>query len=114
MKPDIRPIELLIITLIILIINSCLPGKTEKSSPAVLNNGIVLPDLWPPENTEPPEPVKMEIPPYLQKKPGVICINNGRQLFVDDFLIAETNMERIYYKPVAFSGNPVLKPDHNC
>ncbi len=113
MKPDIRPIELLIITLIILIINSCLPGKTEKSSPAVLNNGIVLPDLWPPENTEPPEPVKMEIPPYLQKKPGVICINNGRQLFVDDFLIAETNMERIYYKPVAFSGNPVLKPDHN-
>ena len=33
-------------------------------------------------------------PPYLADPPAVIPIDVGRQLFVDDFLIEETTLER--------------------
>lgn len=49
--------------------------------------------------------------PYLQQKPSVIIINNGRQLFVDSFLIAKTNLEYVFHTPHFYEGNPVLEPD---
>ncbi|PAW80168.1 MAG: hypothetical protein B9S32_00910 [Verrucomicrobia bacterium Tous-C9LFEB] len=50
-------------------------------------------------------------PPYLAKPPKVIPIQVGRQLFVDDFLIEKTDLQREYHYPEKYAGNPVLKPD---
>ncbi len=49
--------------------------------------------------------------PYIENKPAVIPINLGRQLFVDDFLIAETDMQHVSHKATFYEGNPVLVPD---
>ena len=49
--------------------------------------------------------------PYLENPPAVIPIDVGRQLFVDDFLIAETTMEQVFHKPDRYPGNPILMPD---
>ena len=85
-----------------------------------LPNGIVLPDEWPPRiggyAGKPPletfsKPGDPPEPPYLKTKPAVIDIDVGRQLFVDDFLIAETNLKRVWHQPVKHTVNPVLKPD---
>jgi hypothetical protein len=35
----------------------------------------------------------------------------GRQLFVDDFLIEQTTLQRTFHRPEYHPGNPVLKPD---
>ena len=74
-----------------------------------LYNGIVLPAPWPPEGREAttdPMPV-----PYLEHPPAVIPIDVGRQLFVDDFLIEETTLQRSYHAAEYYPDNPVLKPD---
>ncbi len=74
-----------------------------------LNNGITLPKVWPPQYQEPT--VRHEMPvPYLQNKPAVLPINNGRQLFVDSFLISSTNLRSVYHTPNFYKGNPVLEP----
>lgn len=49
--------------------------------------------------------------PYLQHKPSVIPINTGRQLFVDSFLIADTDLRPVFHTPNFYAGNPVLEPD---
>ncbi len=49
--------------------------------------------------------------PYLNHKPAAIPINTGRQLFVDSFLIAATDMKTVFHTPNFYSGNPVLEPD---
>lgn len=53
-----------------------------------LQNGIVLPDAWPPRRTmaELRAGEVMRVP-YLEQKPDVVPIDVGRQLFVDDFLM---------------------------
>ena len=56
--------------------------------------------------TDRPMPV-----PYLDSPPEVIPIDVGRQLFIDDFLIAETTLKRTYHHATKYEGNPVLKPD---
>ena len=75
-----------------------------------LYNGIVLPDKWPPRiDAMFPGPTT---PPYLKCPPAVIPIDIGRQLFVDDFLVASSEgLVRKFYKPVKFEGNPVLWPE---
>lgn len=82
-----------------------------------LYNGIVLPSPWPPRaETLTLEPMA---PPYLAAPPDVIPIDIGRQLFVDDFLVAETTLKRTFHlaeiQPSTPLGpgpaNPVLKPD---
>lgn len=84
--------------------SNVLPDKT------VLPNGIVLPDLWPPRL--PDDGVRREMPlPYIRQKPAVIPVNLGRQLFVDDFLIAATDMQRVSHPARFYEGNPVLAPD---
>ncbi|HSW47189.1 MAG TPA: hypothetical protein VLM89_16620, partial [Phycisphaerae bacterium] len=81
---------------------SVLAGET-------LYNGIVLPDEWPPkiaELTREPMPV-----PYLENRPEVVPIDIGRQLFVDDFLIEDTTLQRTYHAARYHPACPVLKPD---
>lgn len=43
--------------------------------------------------------------------PPVIPIDVGRQLFVDDFLIEETTLQRTHHLPVYHPANPILQPD---
>ena len=75
-----------------------------------LYNGIVQPPTWPPrsvvEGSREPIPV-----PYLDNPPQVIPIDLGRQLFVDDFLIDETSLSRVFGKPEVQPQSPVLKPE---
>lgn len=75
-----------------------------------LYNGIRLPEQWPPRYGEPKQAQDMPVP-YLEQKPEVIPVNVGRQLFVDSFLIAETNLKPVYHTPHFYEGNPVLEPD---
>ncbi|MBI4557100.1 MAG: hypothetical protein HY706_05895 [Candidatus Hydrogenedentes bacterium] len=73
-----------------------------------LYNGIQLPEAWPPERPPSREPMSS---PYLENPPPVIPIDVGRQLFVDDFLIADTDLKRVYHQSSYYEGNPVLKPE---
>lgn len=86
-------------------------GKSckEKDS-ALLYNGIILPDEWPPKNIDPSstDPIK---PPYLESPPSIIPIDVGRQLFVDDFLIESSTLEQVFHMPVKYSGNPVMEAE---
>jgi len=74
-----------------------------------LYNGIVLPAPWPPQRASLPDPLPP--PPYLVSPPPVIPIDVGRQLFVDDFLVEQTDMTRTYHRPEYYAGNPVFSPD---
>ena len=75
----------------------------------VLYNGIQLPAQWPPRYAEPDTAALMPVP-YLEHKPEVIPVNVGRQLFVDNFLISQTDLVPTYHTPDFFTGNPVLEP----
>ena len=76
----------------------------------LLYNGVRLPVRWPPRDMNPDSSDPMPVP-YLQSPPKVIPIDVGRQLFVDDFLIEYTDLERDFHQPVKYEGNPVLKPE---
>lgn len=81
----------------------------EPGAGEVLYNGIRLPEVWPPRDAVPSrEPMPL---PYLDAPPDVIPIDVGRQLFVDDFLIAETTLDRTYHKAEYAVDNPVLGPE---
>ena len=74
-----------------------------------LHNGIEIPSPWPPEATElTREPMAL---PYLVSPPGVIGIDVGRQLFVDDFLIDRTTLRRVHHLAEYHPATPVLRPD---
>ncbi len=82
---------------------------SPQGEPETLYNGIVLPKPWPPRrSTLPRDPVE---PPYIAQPPTVIRIDLGRQLFVDDFLIAHTTLKRTFHHTNYVDQNPVLKPD---
>jgi hypothetical protein len=69
---------------------------TRKAQCPVLYNGIELPADWPPRRQAlTREPMRV---PYLESPPSVIPIDVGRQLFVDDFLIAETTLKRVFHR----------------
>ena len=85
--------------------------KVRKTG-ETLYNGIELPGVWPPK-IDLANRGAMEVP-YLEEAniPKVIPIDLGRQLFVDDFLIASMDgTTRVYGKPVKYEGNPLLKPE---
>jgi hypothetical protein len=73
-----------------------------------LYNGIRLPSPWPPRRTYSREPMPL---PYLDRPPAVILIDVGRQLFVDDFLIARTDLTRSFHAAKYHDVTPVLRPD---
>ena len=88
---------------------SCSYLQTKEKM--ILYNGIVLPEVWPPRYStgqSQNRPV-----PWLESKPEVIPVDIGRQLFIDDYLIKETDMETVYHEPSFFSDNPVLEPDQD-
>lgn len=72
-----------------------------------LYNGIVLPEVWPPRDGDVLSVEPMPVP-YLANPPAVIPIDVGRQLFVDDFLIEETDLNRTFHAAEKYRGNPVL------
>ncbi len=84
-------------------------ARPSAASPGgeVLPNGIRLPSPWPPRRAYSLEPMPL---PYLDKPPAVIPIV-GRQLFVDDFLIARTTLRRTYHAAKYHAASPVLRPD---
>ncbi len=88
-----------------------LPGWVQEKSESgeTLHNGIRLPAPWPPKPADVPK--EPEIPLYLKSPPAVIPIDLGRQLFVDDFLVAETTLVRTYHPAKYHPASPVLKPD---
>ena len=98
-------------TFAVILSTVCAIGET------VLPNGIVLPEVWPPKGGPGPglwQDPKSDAPmpvPYLEALPTVIPIDTGRQLFVDDFLVAETTLTRTFHTAKKFEGNPVFKPD---
>lgn len=88
----------------------CVACMAQSQSQTSLGNGITLPAQWPPRYAIPTSREEMPVP-YLVKKPEVIPVNIGRQLFVDSFLIAETNLKQVYHIPRFYENNPVLEPD---
>lgn len=74
-----------------------------------LHNGIVLPDEWPPRTERAATLEAMRVP-YLERPPGVVPVDLGRQLLVDDFLVEENWMSRVFHRPVKHPGNPVFYP----
>ena len=75
-----------------------------------LYNGIEPAATWPPQHMDPASAAPMPVP-YLEKAPPVIPIESARQLFVDDFLVEETDLERIFHQPERHPANPVLQAD---
>jgi len=54
-------------------------------------------------------PVKTtDVPPEPPREPVPL---SGRQLFVDDYLIESTSLNRTFHRPKLYEGNPVLRPE---
>lgn len=85
-------------------------NKATGSKPEKLYNGIELPEVWPPRYGDPASADPMDVP-YLSKPPKVIPIDVGRQLFVDDFLIESTDLQRVFHQAEKFAGNPVFQAE---
>jgi len=85
----------------------------DLTAPALgerLYNGIQLPPEWPPRHLDPVDLEPMPTP-YLDNPPSAIPIEVGRQLFVDDFLIESTTLDRELHLPEKHPDNPVLAPE---
>ena len=87
---------------------ACVLAATAPAA-QVLPNGIQLPDGWPPRDMRAESTKPMPVP-YLQNPPAVIPIDIGRQLFVDDFLVDNTTLRRVFHSARQYPGNPVFKP----
>ena len=102
--------RLIIILLLVNIVFS-IKAQSPKILPGEkLYNGIQLPVEWPPKIVRTAERIPIKVP-YLESILQVIPIDVGRQLFVDDFLIEDTNLKRTFHVAKKFKGNPVLKPE---
>lgn len=89
-----------------------IPDNPEQpDDPNLLYNGIELPAQWPLTRNYRTEIRSGMSPYYLSSKPGVINITVGRQLFVDNFLIASTDLTRKFHYPEYHPSSPVLVPD---
>ena len=84
-------------------------GCLAAGAGETLYNGLAQPDSWPPDRGAASRD-PMEVP-WLEHPPAVIPIDVGRQLFVDDFLIADTTLRRTYHQAEYYPENPVLGPD---
>ena len=94
----------------VLLAPKMLLARPEVTRYETLYNGIVMASE-PCERTDMSQYGRDPLPvPYLTDVPDVIPIDIGRQLFVDDFLIAETTLQRTWHKAVKDFRNPVMKP----
>ncbi len=91
-------------------VSSPQPTPWLENDGELLYNGIRLPRIWPPRHRDGTTREVMPVP-YLDHPPAVIPIDVGRQLFVDDFLIADTTLARRFHKAEKFEDNPVLRPE---
>jgi hypothetical protein len=72
-------------------------------------NGICTPKDFPPRQNY---SRAVPNPPYLKSPPPLINITKGRQLFVDNFLIASASgATTIFHTAHYYDQNPVIKPD---
>ncbi|MGA2716878.1 MAG: LamG-like jellyroll fold domain-containing protein [Bryobacteraceae bacterium] len=79
---------------------------TTVSGGQILYNGISMPVNFPPPTT----PTQaMRTPYYISNGPRVLPIDVGRQLFVDDFLIEQTTLQRTQHQPTMYP-NPLPIP----
>lgn len=101
---------LLCITVQATLVASSGSGLASDTTEQVLYNGIRLPATWPPNTEDPDSAVPMRVP-YLENIPATIPIDVGRQLFVDDFLIEETTLKRVFHQAEKWEGNPVFFPE---
>ncbi len=85
-------------------------NKATGPKPERLYNGIELPDQWPPLFRDPNSAEPMPVP-YLRQKPRVATIDLGRQLFVDDFLIEKSTLQRTYHQAKKLESNPVFRAE---
>ncbi len=85
--------------------------NNNEGDPKLLYNGIRLPGRWPPIRSYTSDLENGMNPFYLTDKPETINIEIGRQLFVDNFLIENTDLERKFHYPEYHYGNPVLSAD---
>jgi hypothetical protein len=83
-------------------------AKAAAASGTILYNGIELPEVWPPQRQMSFDPMPL---PYIKKRPDVVPIDLGRQLFVDTFLIDSTSLKRVSHTPRKMPFNPVLAPE---
>jgi hypothetical protein len=84
--------------------------KLPAAEGELLYNGIRLPAVWPPVGSN----ATLHLPssvPYLMKRPAVVPIDMGRQLFVDDFLIEQNSLKREFHRPEYHAGGPVIRAD---
>lgn len=87
-----------------------LANKATGPKP-ILYNGIELPYEWPPRHFDPASADPMPVP-YLRQPPKAsIPIDVGRQLFVDDFLIEKTDLQRTFHQARKHPANPVFKAE---
>lgn len=98
------------IFLVSILIGSAWGAQNDSVSGEVLYNGIQLPAEWPPRDMDAKSREPMPVP-YLKTIPKVIPIDIGRQLFVDDFLIEETTLQRQFHLAQKYKNNPVFKPE---
>ncbi len=73
----------------------------------LLYNGIRLPKTWPPVGTNSTLHLP-GTPPYLAARPAVVKIDVGRQLFVDDFLIESTTLQRGLHQAQRLPCSPTI------
>ena len=76
----------------------------------MLYNGTSLSEPWPPQNIEEGSDEPLVVP-YLDDPPDIVPMDGGRQLLVDDFLIATSTFQRTYHKPTIHPASPVLVPE---
>ncbi len=74
----------------------------------LLYNGVAMPKNFPPP-TASTATLRAPTPYYINNPPRVVPIDVGRQLFVDDFLIEQTTLQRTQHQPSIFP-TPVLTP----
>ena len=98
----------LLLILVLLATCNAIVVADSPTGGELLYNGIRLPKEWPPQLRISREPMPV---PYLEKRPAVVPIDVGRQLFVDDFLVEKTTLQRNWHQAEPYSGNPVLRPD---
>src|SRR4051812_2216244 len=84
-----------------LLFSTALFLRSVSAQTVTLPNGIVLPRGFPQARIA---TQSYRIPSYLTDPPAVIPIQVGRQLFVDDFLIEQTDLKRVAHKPVMYAG----------